>query len=116
MLCKHEVVGSIPSGSTRRSIIATESSECSSLESFAFDREDRLRVVCHREEEMHPIVSEREREFDFRGEQPASGRRVTATLSDVFEANWSFYRCDFAAKAKRRCRAVGIDNESDQVP
>jgi len=58
-----------------------------------------------------------ERERSTEDEQPASGRRVTAALSDVFEANWSFYRCKpDLEREKGRCRAVGIDNESDQVP
>jgi hypothetical protein len=41
----------------------------------------------------------------------------------VFEANWSLiaiYRADdgvfFREGVSNRCRAVGIDNESDQVP
>ena len=52
-------------------------------------------------------------------EQPACERGLTATLAGVFEANWSFYRCQrlFPARGPggTLCRVVGIDNENDQV-
>ena len=67
VLCKHEVVGSIPSGSTRWSIGRNER-RTTRPESFArHARSSRhtpvgrlvARAVCHREEETYPIASKR---------------------------------------------------------
>jgi hypothetical protein len=53
VLCKHEVVGSIPSGSTSgASSTKIDSRPANSLRAAAM----RLPVIRHREEEVHPIV------------------------------------------------------------
>ena len=49
MLCKHEVVGSIPSGSTIRSSMGSGNQ-------FCFGGLSLKRVILNREEEMHPVA------------------------------------------------------------
>ena len=45
------------------------------------------------------------------------GLRLTARLSDMFEANGlSIDAVVISKEMAGRCRAVGVDNESDQVP
>jgi len=85
------------------------------------------RAVCHREEETYPIVYRTEvwffriraRESDFirvrDDELPVVSICLTAMFSDMFEANGLSINAMFW-KQDSRCRAMGIDNESDQVP
>jgi hypothetical protein len=70
MLCKHEVVGSIPSGSTRRrppllgfstswlfrGIVLKLSFAFLCAWVFSISAIRRKRVICHRKEEIHPIA------------------------------------------------------------
>jgi hypothetical protein len=49
VLCKHEVVGSIPSGSTRLRSVGFV------LIKFRFSAMSLRRVIIHRKEEIHPV-------------------------------------------------------------
>ena len=137
VLCKHEVVGSIPSGSTRRRVAGREapSSWMKSNSRFAASAERALSVIVKRKHIRSPFGPNRP--------NPAGnqcGRGLTATLSDVFEANGlsidlassglSFRRfADLLEPSADRMgpknqnfsdllmrKRVGVDNESDQVP
>ena len=96
MLCKHEVVGSIPSGSTRR-LIADAALGFVQNDSFAgFGLWPMSRVTTHREEETYPVgparlsgqLSSNRRS----SELPVFARRLTATRPDMFEQTGLFYR------------------------
>jgi hypothetical protein len=59
VLCKHEVVGSIPSGSTRPAVVSTRSEtypDCSSKPKFRCSTKCYSGLYRHREEEIHPIA------------------------------------------------------------
>jgi hypothetical protein len=97
MLCKHEVVGSIPSGSTRR-----RPPSFGFLQALAVPwhrPKTRFRFRAHGSSFEHgnglsAIVKRKyirllRRSFR-RASASVSGRSMTATFSGVFEANWSF--------------------------
>ena len=103
MLCKHEVVGSIPSGSTRASDraafgwLAGPDFGLSNIK-FRPGASSLARVIHHRKEEMHPVGFGRRRSVALarKGSRVGSSSSVfsqwaslTASLPGVFEANWS---------------------------
>jgi hypothetical protein len=114
VLCKHEVVGSIPSGSTRRE----GPGEGFVHDSFAVGSPIRG-LFRHREEETYSDAAQSNLS---QRASPACGRRKTATLPDMFEAILVFsidFRAGFAwrihdASAEGR-HGVDIDNESNQA-
>jgi hypothetical protein len=101
VLCKHEVVGSIPSGSTRRLDCrrrALGSSRSLDKPNSHHVLKSGMRAVCHREEETYPIVYRAEvwlSAFVWRielrsvreDELPVVSICLTAMFSDMFEAN-----------------------------
>ena len=111
VLCKHEVVGSIPSGSTRWLIEALSSRSypgfepCSSSTTVSqlsqescglSDIVKRKYIRLPREGSGEMRVSSDYSSARICSRQasiPVSGRSMTAALPGVFEANWSFYRC-----------------------
>ena len=168
MLCKHEVVGSIPSGSTRtsdRAAFGRLAGPDFGLSNIKFrpGASSLARVIHHRKEEMHPVGFGRRRSVALvrKGSRVGSSSSVfsqwaslTASLPGVFEANWSLsvspgscrlsgwayaskkiehkpgklqtFRMGLCVEEDRAQRllayergpprrAVGVDNESDQV-
>ena len=98
VLCKHEVVGSIPSGSTRRR--PPSLGFCTPWLFRGIVLKLRFRFRAHRslplstESGFSAIVKRKyirllRRSFR-RASASVSGRSMTATSSGVFEANWSF--------------------------
>ena len=93
VLCKHEVVGSIPSGSTRR-LIGRNERRPTRPESFALPaRSSRLAPVERSMRALSVIVKRKHIQSPlkgFRSLKEASdqrGSRLTARLLDMFEAN-----------------------------
>ena len=131
VLCKHEVVGSIPSGSTRRRDRRT--SEAPSKSSFARCIAQTslaaLRDFRHREEKIHPVALSRvsirqpvcsKEEISWKGHLRETsertsicGRSLTATSPGVFEAKVFLEGQCQGGVARRpyRCRnsAEGLD-------
>ena len=105
MLCKHEVVGSIPSGSTRPRIPRFEPSRfprCSRgliVQIKVSLSSNRKRVIQHREEEMYSVDFGRSgmcrrslgtcKHVLTRDERYQSVDELDRTSPDTFEANWS---------------------------
>ncbi len=117
VLCKHEVVGSIPSGSTRRrppsygSLHALAVRGVVLKQGFAFMR---AWVFLLRTESGLSYIVKRKyirllRRSFRRASASVSGRSMTATSSGVFEANWSFMIEPFGVPSRTECKPFAAE-------